>query len=264
MAMKGWIKRPETHHNSSSEQRHVPILGITAAEVVEKEQPGEVSLKFTLANTKVLETNTFALPVPPSIKSIKAIERPGYLVVFEAELTDGHKIETNALKRIPSASPTTLVVANILDTLFTSTHGLDYGATERVQLVIAWDRDYSLANSRVTQLNPAKTSIIVNKLGKLTVQIALSLKIKAKKDVWMVRLWIVKKGARWPIGEAKIRLPSGKPGQDIVFDAGPYRFENLAFSEGQSFEVVLQCWADEKIHMGVNVPTTLEVMWFPP
>jgi len=264
MAMKGWIKRPEAQHNSTAEQHYVPILGITAAEVVEKERPGEVSLKFTLANTKVLETNTFALPAPSSIKSIKAIERPGDLVVFEAELTDGQKIKTNALKRIPPASPTTLVVANILDTLFATSTGLDYGATERVEIVIAWDRDYSPPNKRVTQLSPDKTSVIVNKQGKLTVQIALSLKIKAKPDVWMVRLWIVKKGVRWPIGEAKIRLPSGKPGQEVLFEVGPYRFENLAFSENQSFEVMLQCWADEKIHMGVNARTTLEVMWFPP
>lgn len=263
MSMKAWIKRPLVRHSSNSVQHYVPLMGISAAEVIQKQGSGEVSLKFTLPNSRVLETNAFALPAPPSIKSIRAVEKPGNQVTFEVELTDGRKIETNALRWTPPASSTILTVAGIRDTLFATSLGLDYGATERSELVLDWNKDYMPSLNNITRLGNDKASIFVNKQGKLTVQIALALKIKVKANVWMIRLWIMKKGRSWRVGEAKIRFPPGKPGREIVFEAGPYRFENLVFLEKESFEVVLQCYADEKIHIGVNAGrTTLEVMWF--
>ena len=66
------------------------------------------------------------------------------------------------------------------------------------------------------------------------------------------------------MGMTIITLPNGKVGEDVSFNAGSYRFTNLKVEVGQSFSVMLQCGSSDRIHMGVDTWTTLEVMWFPP
>jgi hypothetical protein len=79
----------------------------------------------------------------------------------------------------------------------------------------------------------------------------------------MIQLKIVKKPGH-VLGVTIITLPSDKVDEDVSFNAGSYRFTNLKVEADQSFSVMLQCLSSDRIHMGVNASTTLEVMWFPP
>ena len=150
MSMKAWIKRPTHKPNHSAMQQNViAMVALKNAEVVPKPRPGEFSLKFTLANSKVLETNSFLVPVA-SIKGVKAVEKLGGDFVFEIELSDGRKIETAPLQRLPPTSPTATVVAPMRDTLFATSAGVD--AARRSKLIIQWDKDYDPANSQAIKV----------------------------------------------------------------------------------------------------------------
>ena len=108
--MKAWIKRPPEKATHNTLQQHVvAMVALKNAEVVPKQKPGEFSFRFTLANSKVVETNSFTVPVP-SIKGVKAIEKLGGALIFEIELMDGRKIESNPLQRLPATNQLQLLL----------------------------------------------------------------------------------------------------------------------------------------------------------
>lgn len=255
MSMRAWIKRPQKPHETAAVQR--VVLGITAAEVVSTQQIGELALRLTLANSTTVETTPFKVPV---IKAIKAVEKVGGIIIFEIELTDGRKLETNPLQRLPISSPTVLVVAPLRDTLFATTFGVEPALRGRI--IIDWNKDSSPANSGATKLYGSLCT--VEKAGRVTVQVGLRLTVKKphrQSEIWLLCLRLVRKRDGFVMGEAKIRLPNSQ--DTIQLDAGPYRFENLRFEANQAFEVILQCLGDEKLYMGILIPTSLELMWWP-
>lgn len=254
MSMRAWIKRPQKPTETATVQRI--LVGITAAEIVPIHQD-EAVLKLSLANSSVVETNSFKIP---TIKAIKVVEKLGGIFVFEIELTDGRKIETNALQRLPSFSPTAIVLPLLRDTLFATTLGVQPAMREKI--VISWNRDYSPANSGAVTVDG--TVCAVEKPGRITAHVRLRLVVKKptkEEDVWLLRLRIVRKRDSRPMAEAKIHLPFTQDPSPL--DAGLYRFENLPFTVKEAFEVVLECLADEKLYMGISNPTTLELMWWP-
>jgi hypothetical protein len=144
--------------------------------------------------------------------------------------------------------------------LLVTSVGLDYGSGQRFYMYIPWNKDV-LLTSKAVELNQFKDEIIVKQAGILSVFVALYLKMKMNPDVRTMQLKIMKKTGE-VLGMSIIKLPSGKAGDDISFDAGGFRFTSLAFEAQESFGVLLQCW--ERTYMAVNMWTTLEVMWYPP
>ena len=255
MSFAGWIKRKPL--NASS-------VGINSVTVNQKDT-NTFSFVFTLTNSATLETNTIMLPAGPSIKDVKLLQNNQDRMSFEITFSDDTKIVTGTflfmpIKQPPSSEITTLV-ANRENILLATSLGLDYGLEKRTFLHIPWNKDI-IWTSKTVELNEYKDEIIVKQPGSLSVFVTLYLKAKVPRDVTTIQLKIVKKPGHI-LGMTIITLPSVKVDEDISFNAGSYRFTNLAVEAGQSFSVMLQCWSSDRIHMGVNPLTTLEVMWFP-
>jgi hypothetical protein len=256
MSFSGWIKRKPQNALS---------VGISSVRVNQKDT-NTFSFVFTLTNSTTLETNTIMLPPGPSIKDIKVLQNNQDRMSFEITLSDGTKIVTGTflfmpIKQAPSTEITTLV-ANHENILLATSLGLDYGLDKRTFMHIPWNKDI-IWTSKAVELNENKDEIIVKQSGVLSVFVTLYLKAKVPRDVRMIQLKIVKKLGHI-LGMTIITLPSDKVDEDVSFNAGSYRFTNLAVEADQSFSVMLQCWSSDRIHMGVNALTTLEVMWFPP
>ena len=256
MSFSGWIKRKS--------DSVVPV-GISSVRVNQKDT-NTISFVFTLTDSTTLETNTIMLPPGPNIKDVKVLQKNQDRMRFEITFSDDIKVVTSTFLFMPIRQPPSTEIATLVANheyiLLATSLGLDYGPDKRTFMHIPWNKDI-IWTSKAVVLNENKDEIVVKKLGILSVFVTLYLKVKVPRDVRTIQLKIVKKLGQI-LGITLISLPSGKVGEDVSFNAGSFRFTNLRVEAGQTFSVMLQCWSSDRIHMGVNALTTLEVMWFPP
>jgi hypothetical protein len=258
MSFSGWIKRKP--HSAS-------LIGIKAVKINQKET-NTISLVFTLTDSTKLETNTIMLPPGPSIsiKDVKVLQKNKDRMSFEIVFSDDTKVVTDTFLFMPirqsHSAEITTIVANHENILLATSLGLDYGVDYRTFLHIPWNKDI-IWTSKTVELGENKDEITVKKSGILSVFATLYLKVKVPQGVKTIQLKIVKKPGH-VLGMTVITLPSGKVGEDVSFNAGSYRFTNLILEADQSFSVMLQCWSSDRIHIGVEAGTILEVMWFSP